>query len=263
MLLKKYRALTRRSLDVMIEYRASILIWFIVGTFPLVMLAVWLSMAEDGPIGTYNAGDFVSYYLLALYIRQMTSAWVSWVLDGEIREGVLALKLLHPLNPIHDYLAENLADKVLRLFIVTPVLLVFAVLIPGVHYALTPLNLILFLLALAVAWFIRFMVEYIVGILSFWISQATTIQDIFWMFFLLLGGVVAPLDLLPAWLASIAQYLPFRFMMSFPIEIMLGRISGAELLTGFLVGLAWIFVFQLIYRLLWRRGLRIFGAYGS
>jgi ABC-2 type transport system permease protein len=227
------------------------------------MLAVWLSIAQDGPIGTYDAGDFVSYYLLALYVRQMTSAWVSWVIDGEIREGVLALKLLHPINPIHDYLAENLADKVLRLLVVTPVLLIVVLLIPDVHYVLTPLNFLFFLLALTIAWYIRFIVEYIVGILSFWISQAMTIQDIFWMFFLLLGGVVAPLDLLPTWLSSIAHYLPFRYMMSFPIEIMLGRVTGPSLLTGFFIGLVWIVIFQIIYRMLWRQGLKVFGAYGS
>ena len=72
-LFKKYMALFRRGVALTLEYRAQILIWWLTMSMPLVMLAVWLTLAQDGPIGSYNAGDFIAYYLLALYVRQMTA----------------------------------------------------------------------------------------------------------------------------------------------------------------------------------------------
>ena len=259
----KYAALFRRSVGIMLEYRVSMLIWMLTASFPLVMMAVWLTLAQDGPVGNYAPGDFVAYYLLALYVRMMTAVWVAWELDHDIRHGELAIKLLHPLNPIHDYVSFNLADKVLRFLLITPLILLAARLVPDVHLALTPVNVILFFVALAFAWLLRYITDYTVGLLSFWLSQVTTLQEIIWMLLLLLGGTVAPIDLLPGWLAAIAKYLPFRFMLSFPVEIMLGRLSAYDLLTGLLVSLAWLALFQALHVLVWRRGIRAFSAYGA
>ncbi len=262
-MLKKYVVLTRRALGVMLEYRVSMFIWMLTSSFPLIMLAVWLSLAQDGPIGGYNAGDFVAYYLLALYVRQMTAVWVSWELDSDIRHGDLSIKLLHPLHPIHEYIASNLADKVLRVGLMTPLIILVAWLIPGVHYAVTPLNLVLFVLALVMAWALAFLIQYVFGLLAFWVSEALTFQDILWMLFLLLGGTVAPIDLLPGWLATVARLLPFRYELSFPIEILQGRLSALDLITGLSIGLGWVIVVELIHIVIWRRGLNAFGAFGA
>src|SRR5512140_2213993 len=114
-MLKKYLALLRRSLGSMLEYRASIFIWMLTNVMPLVMLAVWYSLAEDGPIAGYSQTDFVSYYLLLTFIRQLTNAWVIWELDYEIRHGDLSVKLVHPLNPIHEYISSHITDKIMGL----------------------------------------------------------------------------------------------------------------------------------------------------
>ncbi len=259
----KYYALIRRALGVMLEYRVSMFIWMLTASFPLIMLAVWLSLAQDGPVGSYTAGDFVAYYLLALYIREMTSVWVAWDLDYDIRHGDLSVKLLHPLDPIHDYLSFNLADKIMRLVLMTPLVVLAAWLVPGVRYALTPLNLVLFVATLTLAWFLRFLLQYAVGLLSFWISQALTLQDILWMFFLLLGGTVAPLDLLPQPLGIIARYLPFRYMLSFPIEIMQGRLSTPDLVIGLAIDVGWVALAYAASKVIWRRGLHEFSAFGA
>ncbi len=259
----KYGALLRRALGVMLEYRVSTLIWMLSASFPLVMLAVWLSLAQDGPVGSYSAGDFVAYYLLALYIREMTVVWVVWDLDNDIRHGDMSIKLLHPLNPIHDYISYNVADKILRFLLMTGLIIAVAWLVPGVRYALSPLNFVLFAAAMVLAWYLRFMMQYVVGLLAFWISQATTLADITYMLGSLFGGTVAPLDLLPGWLGAVAPYLPFRYMLSFPIEIMMGRLSGQALAAGFGIALLWVAVIQILYIVIWRRGLRQFSAFGA
>ncbi len=262
-MLNKYAALMRRAFGVTLEYRVQVLIWILSTTFPLIMLAVWLSLAEEGPIGGYDSADFVAYYLLALYVRQMTGAWVAWDVDYDIRHGDLSIKLLHPLHPFHEYLSYNLADKVLRLFLITPLIVIAAWLVPGVHFALTPLNLAVFVLGVAIAWYLRFMIQYVMALSSFWVSEALTLMDIQWMLFLLLGGTVAPLDLLPGWLGAIARYLPFRFMMSFPIEVLTGRLVGVELVGGLVVAIGWVALFQVASVIVWRLGIREFSAYGA
>lgn len=262
-MLGKYFALTRRALGIMLEYRVSMMIWTLSASFPLVMLAVWLTLAQDGPIGGYTAGDFVAYYLLVFYLRQMTSVWVAWEMDYDIRHGDLGIKLLHPLNPFHEYIASNIADKLLRALVFTPIVIFVARIVPGVSYAVSPLNLTLFVAAMILAWLLRYLSQFTIGLFSFWFSQALVLQDIFWMLYLLFGGGVAPLDLLPSWLSTIARFLPFRFMLAFPIEIMQGALSPMEIATGFAAASAWLLLFFLAYRALWQRGIRQFSAFGA
>lgn len=262
-LLVKYGALIRRGIGVMLEYRASMLIWTLSASFPLVMLAVWLSLAKDGPVGGYTAGDFIAYYLLSFYLRQMTSVWVAWELDYEIRHGDLSVKLLHPMNPIHEYVSFNLADKILRGILFTPILLIVPLLVPGVTLAVTPVNVALFALALTGAWLLRYLSQYTLGLFSFWFSQATALSDVFWMLLLLFGGGVAPLELLPQPLQAIANYLPFRFMIAFPIQIMMGQLSAGQIAVGFAATVGWTLIFYLAYWIVWRKGIRQFSAFGA
>ena len=259
----KYFVLTRRGLAVLLEYRVSMLIWMLTATFPLVMLAVWLSLAQDGPIGGFTAGDFVAYYLLGFYMRQMTSVWVAWESDFDIRHGDMNSKLLHPIQPIHEYITFNLADKIMRGALFTPLVVVVAMIVPGVNLLVTPQNVLFFVLALAGAWTMRFFSQFSLGLLGFWFSQALVLTDVFWMLFLLFGGGIAPIQLLPEPLRTLAFYLPFRFMMSFPIEILMGRLTGTEILFGFGVIALWVGALFAIYRFMWARGIRQFSAFGA
>jgi ABC-2 type transport system permease protein len=262
-LLRKYFALLRRSIGLTLEYRAGILIWMMVSVMPLVMLAVWYALAEDGPIAGYSQNDFVSYYLLMTWVRQMTNVWVVWEIDYEIRHGDLSVKLLHPINPIHDYLAGHLSDKVFRFGVMLPLVFLAYYLFPTIHYDITPITLVLFLVTLVLAFILRFIVQYTIGILAFWISEATTLSDIWFAFSMMLGGVVAPLDLFPAQVRDIANYLPFRFMLSFPVEIVFGRLSFSDMTIGCVVLFVWLALALVVYYWVWRKGIQQFSAFGA
>jgi ABC-2 type transport system permease protein len=250
-------------MGLMLEYRASIVIWMLTGIMPLVMLAVWFSLAEGGPISGYSQDDFAAYYLLMTLVRQLTNVWVIWELDYEIRHGDLSVKLLHPINPIHEYIASHLADKVLRLWILIPLAILAWLIFPTIHYDVTPLTLVLLLVALVAAWILRFLSQYCIGILAFWISEAITLNEIWFAGMLMLGGVVAPLDLFPAPVKTIANYLPFRFMLSFPVEIVSGRMTMIDVLSGLIAMMVWLVFFIVLYRWLWRKGVRQFSAFGA
>jgi ABC-2 type transport system permease protein len=262
-LFSKYIVLTRRSIAVQLEYRVAMAIWILSASFPLVMMAVWLSLAQDGPVGTFSASDFVGYYVLSFYVRQMTAVWVAWELDYDIRHGDLNTKLLHPIQPIHDYISFNLADKVIRGLLFTPIVIGIAWLVPAIHLAPTASNVFFFVVALVGAWALRYLTQFSLGMFAFWFSQALVLTDVFWMLYLLFGGGIAPLELLPEPLRTIAYYLPFRFMMSFPIEIMMGRLTAPEIWSGMVATALWGVVLFGAYRVLWARGMRRFGAFGA
>ncbi len=253
----------RRSIGITFEYRAGVLIWMLVNVMPLVMLAVWFSLAEDGPIAGYSQADFVSYYLLLTFMRQMTTVWVIHELDYDIRHGNLSIKLLYPFNPIHAYMSDNLADKILRLAVLAFLAIFAVILFPMAHYDITPVSVTLMLVTMAAAWGMRFLSQYTFALLAFWISAAQSLHEVWYATWLMLGGMVAPLDLFPAPVAAIAKYLPFRFMLSFPVEVMLGRLTFEETLLGLGATAFWLCVMIVVYRWVWGRGIRQFSAFGA
>src|SRR5438105_3078489 len=239
-MLRKYAALFRANFAGVVEYRASILIYMLSATSPLVSLAVWLSLAADGPVAGYATVDFVAYYLAVIFVRQLTGAWVAYDLDYQIRQGTLSPTLLKPIDPLHQFVAINLADKLFRLPLVLAPVVLAAMLVPGVRYDLSPLNLALFVLAMALAWLSIFFSQLCIGVLGFWISHALAVNDLWFGIRMMLSGNLAPLDLFPVPIPQISVYLPFRYTLSFPVEILLGRVTGDQLWLGFAVQAVWL-----------------------
>ena len=68
-----------------VAYRAEFLVWILTTTLPLVMLALWTSVANEAPFRSFSAEDFVAYYLAALIVRNLTSTWVAWQVSEEVR----------------------------------------------------------------------------------------------------------------------------------------------------------------------------------
>jgi ABC-2 type transport system permease protein len=193
----------------------------------------------------------------------MTAVWVAWELDYEIRHGELSIKLLHPLHPVHEYISFNLADKIMRFVIFTPMLVAAALLIPDISIVATSQNIALFAVAVVAAWFMRFLTQFLLGLAAFWFSQALVLTDVFWMLYLLFGGGIAPIELLPDGLRQVANVLPFRYMLAFPIEILTGRVDLGQTGSGLGIMLGWIAALYLAVRVAWARGIRRFGAFGA
>jgi ABC-2 type transport system permease protein len=80
---------------------------------------------------------------------------------------------------------------------------------------------------------------------------------------LFLSGQMAPLALLPRPLRLIADALPFRWTTSFPVELLLGKVDFPLALAGIGVQIAWLLLFIVLLRLVWRAGIRVYSAVGA
>jgi ABC-2 type transport system permease protein len=62
---------------------------------------------------------------------------------------------------------------------------------------------------------------------------------------------------------ELAIALPFRYMVAFPVEVLVGQLDRNELWTGFAFQAGWLFVAWVLFHLLWRAGLRRYSAVGG
>jgi ABC-2 type transport system permease protein len=261
--LRAMPTMLRVGLAETIAYRAEMIVWILTTTMPLVMLSLWTSVAAEEPFRAYKQADFVAYYLGALIVRNLTSNWVAWQMGEEIRTGTLSMRLLRPVHPFTGYLATHLAALPLRALVVMPVVgIVF--LTDARHVVVTDAaRLALFVVSIAGAWLLTFGMFVVIGALAFFLEKSMALAEVYFGLFMLLSGYLIPLDLMPRWLAGTAEWLPFRYMLGTPVEILIGRLDTGAAATAVAGQWAWAAGMMTLGVLVWRRGVHRFEAYGA
>ena len=74
---------------------------------------------------------------------------------------------------------------------------------------------------------------------------------------------MAPLSLMPEWIQTLAAILPFRWMMAFPTELLIGRLTPDEVLWGMVVPVVWLGLAWGMMVLTWTRGIKRYSAVGA
>ncbi len=246
-----------------VAYRAEMLVWLLSTTMPLVMLSLTSAAAREKPIGRFGQEDFIAYYLAALVVRLLTGAWVIWEVNFEIRQGTLAYRLLRPIHPLVAYACENVGAMPLRLGLALPIAAAAALVAGAGHLTHDPLLLAIFPVSIVGAWLITFLAMSVIGALAFYVEASGALFEVWLGLFGVFSGYLFPLELFPAWLALAARFLPFRYMLAFPVEMVVGMTSRGDALLE--LAIQWITVagLALAARAAWRHGLKRFAAFGG
>lgn len=247
-----------------VAYRAEFLIWMLTTTLPLIMLGLWTSVAREAPFAAWGSRDFVAYFLAALIVRNLTGSWVVWQLGDEIRRGVLTIRLLKPVHPFAVFAIGHLAAVPLRAAIALPFAAILLASSARGLIVTSPVELGLLALALAGAWVLTFFVLLAIGSLALFIDKSMAVFDVYLGLFAVLSGYLLPLELMPGWVEAAARALPFRYMLGFPVELMIGRFATAgDAAIELAIQWAWATAAVLGALAIWRRGIRRFEAFGG
>ncbi len=260
---RKWLAIFRLGLAEAIAYRTALFVWILASCFPLVALALWAGMAAKSPVGDYTQADFVGYFVTAFLVRQLTSSWVVWDLDRQIRTGELSTLMLRPVHPLVHHLVANIAALPVRLLLALPLGLAVLLFVGAGTLDTSLVTLTMIVPALVGGWLIVFISQVIIGCLAFWVTSATGIYD-FWLgFFVVLSGYVVPISLMPEGVVAVVDLLPFHASFGFIVELATGKLATGEAWRGLGVQWVWVGLHALMARLCWRRGLRVYGAVGA
>jgi ABC-2 type transport system permease protein len=257
---------------VTLEYRAAFLIYMLnTVAGPVVMLAVWLAVSAHGVPLPYDRSQLVTYYLMLGIVVMLTGNWAASYVAQSIRTGKISPLLLRPAPVILDYLGNNLGEKIIKLPLLLPLIVVAALLFRegsagagwGLQLPADPLLWLLFAFSLPPAAALAFLLDFVVGTLAFWLEDVSGLLRVKAVAGAFLEGQVIPLALFPPQLAPILAAQPFRYVVSFPLEILAGQLRPEEITWGFAAQLGYCVALALTYRLLWRRGLGVYAAAGA
>jgi ABC-2 type transport system permease protein len=246
-----------------VAYRAEFLIWVLAYTTPLIMLALWTAVAAEGAVGRFGEHEFSSYFAATLIVRLASGAWVIWDMNWEVRQGTLQRRLLWPIHALLTYLAENLAAIPMRIAVAIPIAIVTTVLLGTNVWVRDPVQLAIVPLSLLGAFLLTFLPMAIIGTLSLWWESSVALYDLWLALYTVFSGYVVPLELFPPKLGSIVAWLPFRQMLAFPVENLVGLINREQALHNLAIQWTFVLSFAVIATLMWRAGIKRFAAYGG
>lgn len=246
---------TAYRLDFFLQIIAPALVFFFIN------YSLWSSIYAGDPttiIKGYNFTQMINYHVWVLIVGLVAQGHTSFNLAQDIRLGRISSYLIYPFNLWEFHTASFLSFEILQLFIGS---FTFAILYSfGFAKFATINSLILGLIVSIVVSIFWFIVQYLMGLLSFWLDETWILRVMFRLLASFLSGVIIPLDLYPPTMVKILSYTPFPYLTYYPIKIFMGETQHVYTALGILG--FWSIVFSFLCLYVWKKGLRLYTAAG-
>ncbi|MGB5710294.1 MAG: ABC-2 family transporter protein [Waterburya sp.] len=257
---RKARTLLSAQYAHMLEYRAEVFLWALSSSLPIILMGVWIQASQNGNFD-FSPQEFARYFFSVFLVRQLTNIWVIWEFEREVLEGKLSLRLLQPIDPVWHHVARHLAEKMTRIPLIAIFCGLFMLLYPQAAWIPQLSKLLLALVAIALAFTLRFAIQYTFAMLAFWTERASAVQQFWFLFYLFLSGTIAPLEVFPDTVRQVVEWTPFPYMMHFPAVLLMGL--PVDFGRSILIMIGWTIAFIVLNRWLWRKGLKQYSAMGA
>src|SRR3989338_2994771 len=234
----------------------------------LVTLALWLfafHRVGGESIGGYTESQMVSYLIIAGLIT--STLWHTSQGDSiisAIRHGRISKYFVKPISlTVNNFIAQTV-DHLLRfawsILAIFVFLFAFGIPIPyAVDLSQIPLFCLFFILAIG----IQYLVFYNAALLAFWMEEVWGITFTIRVLADIAAGAFIPLALFAPFWQRVFDFLPFKYIISIPVNTLLGRVPAHEVLPALLGSVVWLIVFAILTKITWVRGVRHYSAVGG
>lgn len=262
-LARYYRSLLRAELAASAAYRAQLVVGLFGWVVPFVMIALWRGAAGDGTIEGITGAQFSTYFVGVLVATTLgVGGAVVFGVGDLVHSGKLSPLLLRPHHPVHTIVARQVAENLTRL---VPLLLVAIATITLLDGALAD-DVRSWLLApplMVVGIVGTVYISVLVGSLAMWMTKSAGVQGLIFGVEWIIGGVIAPVVLLPPALTAIARVQPLWFAIGAPAELVSGISPASDGAVALGLGLVWIAGLHVVVARVWRVALVRYEAVGT
>ena len=273
--LRKYFKIFRASLVERMTYRGDFLFGTVLRFLPMITtILLWKAIyagsgqtALGGTAGgiSYRYREMIAYLLLTNISRMFSSMpGLAGGVARDIRDGTLKRYMIQPVDLIGYLLSYRAAHKVAYITMsALPYALLFYVCKDYFDGFPDAGTMAAYALSLFLAFLVGFFFEASVGMVGFWFLEVTSLLYIVMTLNFFISGHMLPLDLLPSPWSGILKALPFQYMAYFPAVVFMGKVKGPELWLYLLGEALGAVAFMVLAKVLYRRGLKRYSAYGG
>jgi ABC-2 type transport system permease protein len=246
-------------------YRGAWVIFMVANIcVPIISLLIWRTAIANGAQLPIDERYITTYFVLLSFVTMATSSWMAGFLAQDIRLGKLSSWMVRPASLLVGFVANNLSEKFLKVFALVPMIgILWWIFRDSMKIPAGPGRWALFAVSIVLGAILVFTIDILIASLAFWMDDVTALAQARLIIASVLSGAVVPLALMPEWSRGFVDYQPFRFTVSFPVEIVAGSLSGADLLVGLGMQVGYVVVLGVLTRLVWSAGIRAYSAVGA
>jgi ABC-2 type transport system permease protein len=244
-------------------YPAASFIWVIADVqAALILPAVWLASAgPGGMVAGMGRTELVAYYLCTMTLSQFVICHLMWDIAQDMKEGFFSAQLLRPFDYFATTAARNLSWRIAKLLMFVPILPIVMLAYGGaagirLHFGWQ------FWSAALMAHTLSFLAAYSLAMVSLWTTEYMSLFRLYYVPEMFLSGRLIPLTAMPLWAQTLGKYTHFPYMVSFPANVLLGKVPDSQIAEGLAIQGAWCAFFLVLGPALFRRGVRQYSGVG-
>ena len=264
-IMKVYYQIFKISLANQLEYRANFVSGFLFSLVPFaVNVLLWIAVSYQSGAMPLQTGGIVSYYFVTLITYNITSTVSVFKISDDIRLGSLNQYLIKPYNYALYQLAADLPHRFV--FIVmnaVPITVLYFLLKRYFVFTISAWKIVFFVAFLVAGYLINFLIDFLIALYSFYFSRVSSLYTSIRVLKNIAAGIIFPLVLLPKPVFALLKHTPFVFISHIPVSLLLDDMPIRAVLLSLFQACGWLASLALLSAIVWKKGMRIYSAYGG
>lgn len=263
--MKKYLTIINTAWQWSLTYRFNIFFYRLGEAAEIIILILmWRTIySYETIIRGYTLREMITYILIGNLVNVMVRNWLSDVVAQDIKDGVLSFFLVKPIA-YFKYIIFKEIGRISVTFLMSFATQI-AIIIFFISYVIPPadfLNLTVIALMIILAFIMELFLSFLVGLIGFWTIEIGGLYATINRLTKFFSGGYFPLSLLPLGFVQVSFLLPFAYSFFIPAQLYLKKIDIQTGFKGIAVQIAWIFLFYILIKMVWKKGLRVYEGVG-
>lgn len=268
LLARKYTDCAITGLRAALEYRVNFFLTLAGAIAPVIIQTIlWIALYGDDPSTSFFGFTFtqmVAYTVIAQLVSRLVRTGFEYDINWEIKTGTLDRYLVKPIGYFGYRLFSFIGDKIVQtafmgIFLAGAVVILISVL----DFNLPLISLLLFIPSLMMAFLLNFLIFWCVALIGFWLTEIGYLFEAVRIIIIAVSGGILPLSVFGPTVSHVLMFLPFRFTIQFPTEVLASRITPVIAIYSLGLASLWVLILIIIGQCIWARGIRRFAAVGS
>ena len=259
--MKAYFSYFKRELIVGLQYRSAAFAGLATQFFwGILYVLVYESFYSHAKVDSINFKELMCYvWLNQAFFSLIILSFRNKGITKQIKDGTVAYELCRPYDLYWWWYLNHLAKRYASCLLRCVPVIIFAFIIPKPYGLSLPISFtafVMFLVALFLGTLIITAIAMIIHMVTFFTYNDTGISSVVYSIGGLLSGFDLPIPLMPAFLISICEYLPFRLIGDLANRIYSGNIMFSYGIKSIIFQIIWIIILIFIGKLLMKIALR-------
>jgi len=237
-----------------LRYYTGILTYlFFVAVYYFIWQAVYANKAGGATINGYTLPEMLTYVTIGWIARSFYFSNIDDEIDDLVRSGQVSVYLLRPVNFQLMMLTQAVGESLFRiLFFSVPIGIVIIWIFP-VNPPQNVFDFGMFALATTIGFFVMASLNFLVGLLAFYLKSIDGIMRAKYNLINLASGLILPFTFLPAWLKSSLEFLPFKSISYVPLNLYLGKVPRDQIAPLLMGQIYWLIFLAGLGYFMWSR----------